>query len=200
MKLDYLLTYNAEGSDDPSSRYFSGHLHWPGGASGVTIGHGFDFKEREEEDVRTILESANIPESWLTEACGLKGQAAQKFVEENKGRVTLNTDQMQSLFRVSYDEKERYTRYLATKDDVVDRYGYTDLENLSPQILTVLVDMTFRGDYVGKHRRVMQKFVVANDLQGFRDNLSNRDLWMGQFGVPRDRFERRVNYLEDGTC
>src|SRR5690606_34158303 len=45
------VTFDAEGNDIPGNAYFSRVLHWPGGASGVTIGRGYDMKERTQAAV-----------------------------------------------------------------------------------------------------------------------------------------------------
>ena len=41
------VTFDAEGNDIESSRYFSRVIHWPGNTeSGVTIGRGYDMGNR----------------------------------------------------------------------------------------------------------------------------------------------------------
>lgn len=37
------VTFNAEGNDIQHSIFFSRHIHWPGGKSGVTLGRGYDM-------------------------------------------------------------------------------------------------------------------------------------------------------------
>lgn len=37
------LTFETEGNDDATSPYYTRRLHWPEGASGVTIGRGPDL-------------------------------------------------------------------------------------------------------------------------------------------------------------
>ena len=59
------LTFDVEGNDIEDSskaghRYFSRVVHWPGGASGVTIGRGYDFGQRPTPD--TDLSAACIEE------------------------------------------------------------------------------------------------------------------------------------------
>ncbi|WP_250318501.1 hypothetical protein [Rosenbergiella gaditana] len=63
-----ILTFRAEGNNISGSRYYSRKIHWPGiesrcnqYGSGVTIGRGYDMKERSETQIIHHLTLAGIP-------------------------------------------------------------------------------------------------------------------------------------------
>lgn len=193
--MQFQLTYDAEGNDEPGSPFFAGKLHWPKGASGVTIGHGYDFKLRKPDAVLKDLADAGIDAPWLAAACGLEGAAADTFAKDNGDRIVLTVDQMKALFEISIDEQVREVYRLCRKPDVVQAYGATNFDKLHNKIFEVLVDLKFRGDYHPASRREIQPSVVANDLAAFSDIMGDEQLWRERFRVPRDRFERRRDYL-----
>ncbi|MEX0729512.1 MAG: hypothetical protein WED00_03675 [Aquisalimonadaceae bacterium] len=51
----------------------------------------------------------------------------------------------------------------------------------------------FRGDYTPAARAHLQDSIVENDFDGFLERMRDRSLWPL---VPRDRFQRRVRFLE----
>ena len=81
------------------------------------------------------------------------------------------------------------------KADVVAKYGALTWDALDLAIRDVLVDLRYRGDYTGATREKVQSPAVKNNLSAFSRALSNENYWVGQRGVPRDRFRRRRDYL-----
>ena len=77
-------------------------LHWPGGGSGVTLGPGYDMKERTEEsiakDMQAIGQSADIAKK-IAKGAGLKGDDAKKFVKDNnvEGNVLVQLSDKNEL-------------------------------------------------------------------------------------------------------
>lgn len=45
-------------------RGVSNRLHWPGGASGVTLGPGYDMRDRSQAEVEKKLRAIKIPPIW----------------------------------------------------------------------------------------------------------------------------------------
>ena len=79
-------TFDAEGSEQPGP-YFSRTIHWPGGASGVTIGRGYDMGSRTQAQVVRELISAGMDTcdaQRLSQAAGLRGQGAQLFFGDSQ--------------------------------------------------------------------------------------------------------------------
>ena len=81
----------------------SNHVHWPGGSSGVTLGPGYDMKERSETtiiaDMRAIgLDTAKAEK--IAKGSGLVGPTkAQEFCKANRSLVNLGVKQEMVLLR-----------------------------------------------------------------------------------------------------
>lgn len=75
-------------------------LHWPGGASGVTLGPGYDMKGRSAAAVEADMIGIGIDPAIaarIAAGAGLSGQAAANFASANAGLVSLNPTQEQAL-------------------------------------------------------------------------------------------------------
>ena len=73
-------------------------LHWPGGGSGVTLGPGYDMKERTKEAITKDMQTIGLPAELakkIAEGAGLKGESAKKFAAENsvKTRELVKLDE-----------------------------------------------------------------------------------------------------------
>jgi len=74
----------------------SNRLHWPGGGSGVTLGPGYDMKERTSSEIEKDLVGIGVDlaaAQAIGKAAGLKGAAAQTFASDNKDLVNLTKQQ-----------------------------------------------------------------------------------------------------------
>ncbi|MDC3956759.1 penicillin-insensitive murein endopeptidase [Polyangium jinanense] len=193
-----VLTFEAEGSDSSSSPYYSRVLHHPTMGSGVTIGRGYDMKDRSSADVEKDFVAAGLSADVAkkyAKGAGLTGSEARTFVTNNKGVLPeLTWDQQLALFESTYAWHEKDVKRICDKEDCQNIYGVVDFKTLHPRILDVLVDLRFRGDYTPASRKRIQKLVVENDYARFRADLSNRSNWSA---VPEDRFDRRSKYLKD---
>jgi hypothetical protein len=185
------LTFDAEGTE--GGPYHSRRPHVPTDTSGLTIGRGYDMKERSASQITSDLTRAGVPEATAKLYAGaahLSGAKARDYIKtHNPPEIT--PAQQKALFAVSYDEAEADVRRICEKADVVAKYGKTDWGKLIPAIKDILVDLRFRGDYTPKAREHIQKLVVANDLKGLASDLSDRSKWSG---VPQDRFDRRRDF------
>lgn len=192
------LTFDAEGME-AEGPYFSREAHWPGGASGVTIGRGYDMKHRSAETVISDLTAAGVPQAdaeVLAQGAGLEGQAAADFIaREDIRNLEITPLAQKNLFSAVYDHYASEVRRISEKPDTVAKYGSVDWDNLDPAIMDVAVDLIYRGDYTTATRESVQPLIVANDLQGLHDLLADESRMTGDWGVPQDRFERRRDYL-----
>lgn len=96
--------------DHEAQRGVSNHLHWPGGASGVTLGPGYDMRGRSAESIVRDLTAAGVDRSTATRisaAAGLTGNAASNFAQANRSLVALTPQQEQALMRVAVAPFER---------------------------------------------------------------------------------------------
>jgi hypothetical protein len=197
------LTFDAEGMEKEGP-FFSRRPHWPGGQSGVTIGRGYDLGSREPDEVIAHLTGAGVPTAdaeLLAQGAGLRGEDASAFTEREDVRgIVITPEAQQALFSTVYDEHEEDVRRISNDQERLDAYGRVDWENLHPAILDLAVDMRYRGDYRGETRQLIQPLIVANDLQGLYDVLSDRDRNVGEWNVPEDRFQRRADFLREALA
>lgn len=188
------VTFDSEGME--GGKYHSRHIHWPGGASGVTIGRGYDMGNRNRHQIVTDLTAVGCaPEQAdaLASAAGLTAADARQFVNSRRSEIGEITPRQQKLlFERIYATVELDTKRICQKDDVVERYGEVDFETLNPLIWELVIDLRYRGDYTGVTRIRVQPPVVSNDLVLFTSLIGDRDFWAS---VPNDRFTRRVNRL-----
>lgn len=76
------------------------HLHWPGGASGVTLGPGYDMKDRKAAAIQADLTQIGVDATTakaVAKAAGLKDTEAKTFADDNEDLVSLSDDQQVAL-------------------------------------------------------------------------------------------------------
>lgn len=189
-----LLTYDAEGME--GGPYHSRKLHVPGESSGLTIGRGYDMKEKAADKIEADLLAAGVgltQASLLALASGLSGENAKEFINEHQladFEITMETQER--LFVQIYGELSQDVQRICSKDDCVMAYGAVDWENLDVKMKDVLIDLRYRGDYTPASRKRIQSFVADNDLQAYSIELNSRASWAN---VPQDRFNRRIAFL-----
>ncbi|MCQ4312018.1 pesticin C-terminus-like muramidase [Pseudomonas stutzeri] len=194
------LTFDVEGNDDDSSMYFSRVAHWPPvGASGVTIGRGYDVGH--QHNVRSDLQTAGVSEpllSWLDSGKGLKKELARDYLRNASAEIRsqkISRKQQHVLFLFVYESMEKDVKRICNKRDVIEAFGGTDWEALHPKIKDVLVDLRYRGDYTPSIRSEIQQHVANNDLLSFTRAIKNRAIW--PTNLPNDRFIKRSNFLDE---
>src|SRR6185437_17123724 len=90
--------------EDSSAAYYSKHythFEWPAGASGPTVGIGYDCGYQSREQIKADW-SGFVSEGTVTElmaAAGLRGQAAHRFVQLHGRSVTISWDQALAQFK-----------------------------------------------------------------------------------------------------
>ena len=143
------ITFNAEGSDIPTSPFFSRVVHWPGNdLSGVTLGRGYDMGFRSESEIYNHMKDAGIEHDQATkiaQAFEKKGAIAQQFVRENKASIgSITTEQEIILFNTIYPDYvgravKNYNYWTASEPD---RFEWSALDQV---IRDVLVDFVYQG-------------------------------------------------------
>ncbi len=152
------ITFEAEGTEQESSPYFSRKIIWPGTAadgvgkgSGVTIGRGYDMGDRTEKEVTTDLTAAGMDAKTaaaFAKGAGLQGpgtddKSAEGFVKNHRAELgTITTAVQKKLFQAIYPSyaakaRERY-HFHATHKAV-------QWELLKAPIRDVLVDFVYQG-------------------------------------------------------
>ena len=80
------FTFHAEGASSSATDT----LHWPKGESGVTIGPGYDLKERTESEVYADMISVGISRAdadIIKKGAGKKFHEADAFVKNYKNKI-----------------------------------------------------------------------------------------------------------------
>lgn len=95
----------------------SNHLYWPHGASGVTLGAGYDMKERSAASILADMKAIGLPEATariVSQAAGLHDDAAKKFAHDHKKDVDLTDAQQVDLLKNTVKHYERMVRHAMT--------------------------------------------------------------------------------------
>ena len=189
------ITWGAEGTE--GGRYHSRVLHVPSDVSGLTLGRGYDMKHRSAADIKKDLIAAGVDakkSEIVSKAATLHGAKARQFIIDNDQLdFEISAGSQLKLFETVFKDYEKEAKRLATKNDVEKAYGKVDWEKLDQSIKEVLVDLTFRGDYTGSARKIIQKSVADNDFDTFKKKITEQKNWAGW---PKDRYERRKEFLE----
>src|ERR1700746_2431451 len=104
--LDFIFRHEAQAG-------VSNHLHWPGGSSGVTLGPGYDMKERSKSEIVGHMIHIGFPKSTAEKIAGgskLVGPAAEDFADDNEDLVSLSSAQETALLRVIVPHYEAIVR------------------------------------------------------------------------------------------
>jgi hypothetical protein len=81
-------------------RGVSNHLHWPGGKSGVTLGPGYDMRERETKDIYEDMIAIGLDPATsekVSKAAHLRNEDAEDFADDNIDLVDLSKAQEMEL-------------------------------------------------------------------------------------------------------
>lgn len=189
-----LVTWDSEGTE--GGRFHSRTLCVPSDSSGLTIGRGYDMKERSAASIAADLSAAGVAAAdaaKISKAAGLSGAAAKKFIADQQlSRFEISKPAQVALFMTTYNALKADVARICAKPDVVATFGACDLAKTDPAIVDILVDLRFRGDYTGSSRGLVQKAAAQNDLAGFAAALQKAANWPN---VPKDRFNRRAAFL-----
>lgn len=199
------LTFDAEGNDNNDSPYFSRHIHWPGGVSGITIGRGYDLGQQNDPSSDfDFIELSQPLNNWLVESKGMSGLDAKnryKSADSSISDYEITRKQQYDLFVITYNRLEADVKSICQKPNTIKVYHPNP--NTTPEqawndipekIKEVLVDLRYRGDYTPHARSLIQRHAYSGDLSSFGKVLSNRTQWSN---VPQDRFLRRVRFYEN---
>lgn len=174
------------GEDKPKD------IYWPGTtSSGVTLGIGYDIGGRSKASVITQLTAAGMSADQATkiaEGAGLKGDAAQKFVLDNKKSIGTIADAVaEALFTDTMAAKRKEAKALATSKtasqdgkgnyvnargremlDQVEEGSYVmsgeQWDRLHPAMVELITDMKFQGGFYAYDRIAkVNAVLIAND-------------------------------------
>ncbi len=160
------VTFDAEGNDIPGNAYFSRVLHWPGGASGVTIGRGYDMKERTQATVLQDLINAGVENAAaqsFSGGAGLSGVDANNFVTNNKTAFgEISCDAQKILF-----EDVVYPRYVTAAQKkysqaIAAQQKAPSWDQLDQKIRDIAVDLTYQQGSIWNRQ---MPYIIGNDKE-----------------------------------
>lgn len=192
------LTFDAEGMEQPG-RYFSRNPHVPTDSSGVTLGRGYDMRDKTPAGINADLTACGLDPaaaSQFAKAAGLSGAAGKSFiVQNNLSTFEITPGQQKLLFALTYQQMVGDVLRICQKPDLVARYGATDWAALPAKVRDLVVDLRYRGDYTPSSRERIQPLLVANNSAAIAQLMADEAYWCGPEKVPQDRFRRRRDYL-----
>jgi GH24 family phage-related lysozyme (muramidase) len=172
------LIVTEEDSDKAYYERHYEHFDWPKGASGATIGIGYDCgyctPQEVTEDWGGIVAQATI--EAIKRACGLKGEAAHQFVRANGSGVTITWDQAMREFTT-----REVPKWIARVCAVL-----TNADKLSPTSLGALVSLAYNrgtgvfvdaGPRYAEGRAIKAHMAAGNFAAIPHDILSMQRLW-----------------------
>lgn len=170
---------------------------WPGVASGVTVGIGYDVGYVTPARLRADWQG-RIPDKMITalsRACGVRGAAAKPLARQLQGQVVVPWEAAISNFR-----EIKMPRWIAT---VKGKLPNTD--RLHPDCLGMLVSLAYnRGpsfDAPGdryREMRAIKALMASGNFAGIPAQFrSMKRLWPNVKGL-QDRREREARVFEDG--
>jgi hypothetical protein len=147
------LTYNQEIGPNSTKP------HHPTPTSGVTIGLGYDMKEKTAEQIMNDLIDVGVEEDkaqTLSEAAGLSGKEATAFTKTNKS-LAITDEQQNKLFTKIFAQSIKQT-----EGDLRDM-GY-DPSTLSEKEIALLADYTYNVGTIKKFPN-FTKAIVNKDYE-----------------------------------
>jgi len=194
--VDLIVGFETGGRDG-----YSPHPEWPGGASGVTIGVGWDAGYEDADDLTrewgNVLPAASI--AALGTVLGLKGGAAQAALP-GVAHVVVSWDAAISVFRAA-----TLPRYAA-----LTARAFPGSADLSSECFGALVSLVYnRGtrmkslrddDDERREMRAIRQAIVAGDLKAVPVLIrAMKRLWIGKgMAGLLDRREREAALFELG--
>lgn len=194
-------TFDAEGTEKPGI-YFSRQIGWPPkGASGVTIGRGYDLGQRSAGLIIKELTAAGMPladAQYLSKAAGLRKENAGRFVKNHLGTAPIMSPEVQrNLFEdVLAPKYVSDIKRIFSKPDVKKAYGEASWDNMPMPAKELVFDLMYRGDYSPTTRKVLQPLLVNEDYKGLAALMNNTAYWNAR-GVPSERMKERQAIARD---
>ena len=192
------LTFDAEGMEQ-RGLYFSRVPHVPTESSGVTLGRGYDMRDKTPPMIQADLLACGLDPAaaaQFAKAAGLNGAAGKAFIVQNHlSNFEITPAQQKLLFALTYQQMVSDVLRICQKPDLVARYGVTNWTALPAKVRDLVVDLRYRGDYTPASRERLQPLLVANNSAAIAQLMADENYWCSADKVPQDRFRRRRDYL-----
>ena len=166
----------------------SNYLHWPTGASGVTLGPGYDMKERSKNSIKNNLKAIGVAPSVadeVAEAAGLEGSEAKSFVKKHSDLVNLSPQQEMQLLNLIAPDYEA----------IVKRNIHVDLKQHEYDALVCFVYNP--GDTFKPIARLINQGHVADAMRIIKGRvLSKGEILQTLVNRRRDEIALYLNLLQ----
>lgn len=197
------FTFDAEGVDyltavepfrQPTTlKHFSRILYWPGKRSGVTLGRGYDMKERSPGEIMTHLRQAGIEEYKAiicSKGAGFAGIQAANFVKAYGPLVGEITHLQQvRLFEIAFQVYvKRGMRIFNSHKAKINSTITWDMIN--KKIKDVYLDSLYQGCYSAS---LFAELIAKGDVDGVKDYLLTDVYQNNSYG----RNVIRLKYIND---
>jgi hypothetical protein len=187
------LTWKAEGAEQ--GPFHSRRFHVPSVFSGLTIGRGYDMKEKSAGTIVSDLSTAGLDAPTaqkIGKAARLKGPTAERFVIENDLLdFEISASVQLALFKKTYEFHLADMKLVSAGPIAVKEHGRVDWSKVPQTVLDILVDLRYRGDFTPASRKKFQAHVVNGEYEKFKKVIQDKSNWPT---VPADRFELRSSY------
>lgn len=157
---------------------------WPGGASGITFGRGYDLGYNSEEQIRRdwlAFVNGNVL-AFMISCAGIKGEAAKRKITPQTKILRITPDAAREVF-----ENRTLPRFIKLARDT-----YPGFDELNEDTRGAIVSLVFnRGSAFGvegqpswESRREMRELaplVLAKDYEGIAATIKAMGrLWVGK--------------------
>lgn len=157
---------------------------WPGGASGVTFGRGYDLGYNSEEQIKRDW-SAHVNGNvlaFMVSCAGVKGETAKKRITSETKILRITAEAAREVF-----ENRTLPRYIKLAQDT-----YKGFDELNEDTRGALVSLVFnRGSSFGvesqpswesrREMRELSPLVLAKDYEGIASAIKSMSrLWVGK--------------------
>ena len=157
---------------------------WPGGASGITFGRGYDLGYNSEAQIRKDWSkhvNGNVL-AFMLSCAGVKGESAKKRLNPRVKSLHITMQAAREVF-----ENSTLPRFIKLANDT-----YPGLDELSEDTQGAIVSLVFnRGSSFGvqgqpswESRREMRELaalIVAKDYEGIASTIKSMSrLWVGK--------------------
>lgn len=193
------LIINAEVSSKPTYQKLYQHPEWPGGASGVTIGIGYDCGYSTPDVIHSDWSGklSSIMVEALESVSGIKGPPAQSHAHELRSVVTVPWDAAIAVFMQGD----------LPKWESIVSHALPNTDSLPDDCFGALVSLTYnRGaSYIlsgnrYEEMRNIRELMAAEQFDRIPDEFrSMKRLWPSVRGL-RDRREREATLFEKGLA
>ena len=194
MPAEGTVTFNSEGAE--GGFYHSRILHVPTETSGLTLGRGYDMKEKSSAKIVTDLTKVNADAKTalvISKASSQFGtNALQLIVDNDLMDYQISQLTQKNLFDITFADESSEAKRVCTLSRIEKLYGKCEWDKLDYRIKEIVIDLKFRGDYTESSRKNIQEHIANNDFDKFKSAISRKSNWTS---VPTDRFDRRVNFL-----